>query len=156
MDQFGVEKNSDGTYFKPSVGATLSWYDPSTGNYAYLGDTEIYDKNDYPTGTYVNGFNNNDTDLNSSFYADNIGVTGNYQDVSTAPKTSWFDILNTAGNVATSIWGKPQTTSPYPQTIYQPAPTASKGMSTGLIVFLVLAGSGVILGGAYLLSKGKK
>lgn len=144
-DQFGVTTYDDGTMYKDpnsnsyGNGGWLVYYDPSNGNFAKVGDNNIYDSYGESFGDVVENVPN----TGNAFMP-----AGNTNSGSTGGGKNWLDILNAGITTAGQIWGHnntPQPTGNYPQPIYTPPP-AKTGMATSTKVLLGLGGVALIAG----------
>lgn len=122
-DQNGVYTNTDGTRYYIDGGGNavyLSYYNPSTGDYAEQGSNAIYDVNGQNTGRTVAS--------------------------ATKQGTTWLDVVNSALNTAGSIWGNNNNNNSNVQPTYIPIQnnTPVQKNYTGWYIFGAVSLAGVI------------
>lgn len=134
-DQNGVYTNTDGTrYYIDGAGNAigLTYYDPSTGDYAEQGSNIIFDAYGQNTGRTVGA----------------VAKAG----------TTWLDVINSALNTAGSIFGnKPNNSGTNNGTVYTPytPPAPVKKNNTVLIIGVVAVVGGAIAFAVYSHNKNK-
>lgn len=139
-DSFGVYTRPDGTrYFilPDQTTVEVTYYNPTTGEYAEVGDNTVYDYEGNDTGKTFSG---------------NSVVTG-----ATQAGSTWLDVLNSGINAAGSIFGHSNTPQPAGTTQYMPTPGAAQPSTGGTVLKVVgvLAVLGVIVWAVTRKSKGK-
>lgn len=130
-DQFNVYTDTDGSkyFIQPDQSVMrLQYYNPTSGDYAEVGDNTVYNNAGEDTGQVFNG---------------SAVVSG-----ANSGGTSWLDILNTGLGAAGSIFGSKSTTTTTAQ--YTPigagaAPVSSTGTVWKVLGVLAVVGAAVFV-----------